>query len=108
VHILKLCVLINFLFLLPVNAQENYFDNHLDHLLPQLIEHNGVAGIAVGVTENGKISIKKTMGFADIEKKKPVNDRTVFNVGSISKPMTAWGIMHLVRTGRLSLDEPGK
>jgi CubicO group peptidase (beta-lactamase class C family) len=105
-HILKLCFIISLCFILPMNAQENYFENHLANLLPQLIKQNGIAGIAVGVIENGEIRFKKTMGFADKEKKTPVSDNSVFNVASISKTMTAWGIMHLAKTRNINLDEP--
>ena len=36
----------------------------------------------------------------------PVTPDTVFQVGSISKPVTAWGVMRLVQQGKLDLDAP--
>ena len=35
-----------------------------------------------------------------------MSDDTLFQAGSISKSLTAWGILHLVDEGRLLLDDP--
>lgn len=35
-----------------------------------------------------------------------MSDDTLFQAGSISKSLTAWGILHLVDEGRISLDDP--
>ncbi len=45
-------------------------------------------------------------GWADQEAARPVTPETVFGVASISKPVTAWGVMKLVEAGKLDLDAP--
>ncbi len=48
----------------------------------------------------------KGYGRADTSRGVPVTPDTVFEVGSISKPVTAWGVMRLVQQGKLDLDAP--
>ncbi len=44
-------------------------------------------------------------GFADREQKQPVKRTTLFQAGSISQSVNAFGIMRLVEAGTLTLDE---
>src|SRR5262249_938147 len=45
-------------------------------------------------------------GYSDVSGKRPLTASTRFNVGSISKAVTAWGAMKLVEDGQLDLDVP--
>lgn len=49
---------------------------------------NGVPGVSVGVTVNGKSIWKSGVGFADIEQNVKCNGRTVMRIASISKSVT--------------------
>jgi CubicO group peptidase (beta-lactamase class C family) len=82
------------------------FTARLDQAIPMHLEENIVPGAAVAIIRGGKIVFKKGYGFADIEKKQPVTATTGFNIGSISKPVAAWGVMKLVEEGKLELDAP--
>ncbi|MDY7096915.1 MAG: serine hydrolase domain-containing protein [Pseudomonadota bacterium] len=48
---------------------------------------------------------RKAGGF-DLSKGEPVNDKSVFQVASISKWLTAWGVMNLADDGLIDLDAP--
>jgi serine beta-lactamase-like protein LACTB, mitochondrial len=63
-----------------------------------------VPGLAVAVGRDGKIIWSEGFGFADLEAKKPVTTRTLFRIGSVSKPLTAAGLMLLVEKGKVDLD----
>lgn len=65
-----------------------------------------VPGLAIAIFDKGELIYKHTLGFADIEKSKPVDYHTGFNLGSISKMFTAWGIMKLVNQGKIDLNAP--
>ncbi|MEC0169307.1 serine hydrolase [Paenibacillus graminis] len=82
------------------------FKQYLDHKVPQWQETYGVPGVAVGVIHNGKVAYTLNYGVADTKSHQPVNENTLFQAGSISKSLTAWGILHLVDQGLLSLDDP--
>lgn len=82
------------------------FEHWLDEHIPDLLSRYRVPGAAVSLIEDGHVVRTKAYGFADVEKREPVTDRTVFQVASISKSLTAWGVMKLVENGRVDLDEP--
>ncbi|REC62526.1 hypothetical protein DRF65_10580 [Chryseobacterium pennae] len=67
---------------------------------------NNVPGVAIAVIQNGKIVWTQSIGFADKENQKPVTTETIFNVGSISKMVSAWGFMQLTEKGLVKLDNP--
>jgi len=58
----------------------------------------------MALIQEGTLVLSKSYDYANLEKKIPVTDSTIFNVGSISKAITAWGVMKLVENGKLSLD----
>lgn len=65
-----------------------------------------VPGVAVALVRDGHVTWSKGYGRADTSRGVPVTPDTVFEVGSISKPVTAWGVMRLVQQGKLDLDAP--
>ena len=65
-----------------------------------------VPGVAVALVRDGQLTWSKGYGQADTARGVPVTPDTVFQVGSISKPVTAWGVMRLVQQGKLDLDAP--
>jgi CubicO group peptidase (beta-lactamase class C family) len=78
----------------------------LDELVPQLLKENDVPGAAVALVRDGEVAWSAGYGLADRERGVPVTADTVFQVASISKPVTAWGVMRLVESGQLELDAP--
>ncbi len=48
---------------------------------------------------------KKSFGYADLENKIPANPDTRYRLASISKPITAVGILRLMQEGKLDLDD---
>jgi CubicO group peptidase (beta-lactamase class C family) len=65
-----------------------------------------VPGAAVALIRKGEVVWMRGYGFTDAANKTPVTAETVFNVGSISKSPTAWGVMRLVESGKVDLDRP--
>jgi CubicO group peptidase (beta-lactamase class C family) len=58
------------------------------------------------VVHSGRVVFEDVVGFADLETKRPLRKDAIFDVRSISKPITAVGVMLLLESGRLSLDDP--
>jgi CubicO group peptidase (beta-lactamase class C family) len=65
-----------------------------------------VPGLSVAVAVDGKIVWSEAFGYADLEAKRPVTPATRFRIASVSKPVTAAGLMLLVERGQLDLDAP--
>jgi CubicO group peptidase (beta-lactamase class C family) len=65
-----------------------------------------VPGVAVVQVRGGAVTWSQGYGTTDTTSGVPVTADTVFRVGSITKSVTAWGVMRLVEQGRMDLDAP--
>lgn len=68
------------------------------------MEALGVPGVSVAVLVDGEIAWARGYGFADLESRRPVTARTLFQAASISKPVAALAALQLVQEGRVALD----
>lgn len=87
-----------------MNAQENELGQHIDSLL-QFSASPSFNGVVL-VTQNGKTMYKKSMGFANMDKKTPLTENSQFVIGSISKQFTAVIILREFDKGRVELHAP--
>lgn len=69
-----------------------------------LMEHEGIPGMAVGIVSNGQ-SYVFNYGTASRATGKPVNDSTLFEIGSVSKTFTVTLASYAQVNGRLSLSD---
>jgi CubicO group peptidase (beta-lactamase class C family) len=90
----------------PSVPQVGDFVARLDRFVPHYLAVYGIPGAAVAVVRQGDVVWAKGYGLADRERGTPVTTDTVFQAASISKTLTAWGVMKLVEQGRLDLDAP--
>lgn len=73
--------------------------------LAQLMELYKVPAFSIAVIEDYKIAWAKGYGTIGTGSNGPVTTKTLFQAGSISKPVAATGALYLVEHGKLSLDE---
>ena len=77
----------------------------LDGLFAKDMEEYNIPGAAVSVVKDGKLFFAKGYGYADLEKKIPVNaEQTIFPTGSVGKLFTWTAVMQLAEQGKLDLD----
>jgi CubicO group peptidase (beta-lactamase class C family) len=88
---------------IPMNATT---EARMEKDIPALMEKAAVPGLSIAVIRDGKTVWTETFGVRNSETRKPVTTDTMFNVGSLSKPVFAYGVLKLVDAGRLKLDEP--
>jgi len=70
------------------------------------ITDDGVPSLAVAVARGGKIIWEEGFGWADLAKRIPATEHTTYSLASISKPITATGLMILVERDQVDLDRP--
>ena len=72
----------------------------------RLLDSTGTPSVAVAVGRQGKILWEAGFGYADLANKVPATAATLYSLASISKPITATGLMTLVERGKVNLDRP--
>lgn len=65
-----------------------------------------IKGASLAIMKNGKLLYSKGFGIADSAKGTPVNVSNIFRIASLSKLITATGIMKLWEEKKFSLDQP--
>lgn len=108
-----LFLLLGLLFSISLTAQKDskeieQFVTELDQKIPQLLTDFIVPGTAIAIIENGEVILQKSYGLSNVATGTKVTPTTGFNIGSISKTFTAWGVMKLVQEGKLDLDAPAE
>jgi serine beta-lactamase-like protein LACTB, mitochondrial len=78
----------------------------IESAVSKLMAATHVPGLSVGVVENGEYEWASGYGLADVENNSPASEHTLFRLASISKSLSATGVMQLVEHGKLDLDAP--
>lgn len=82
-------------------------ETHLVHELEDAVASKSVGAAALVLLQDGEIVAEHGFGLASAETRQPVDpEETLFQVASVSKAVTAWGVMNLVEEGKLGLDDP--
>ncbi len=87
------------------NTPAAAFDGVREFIKQQLGERR-LPSVAVAVARDGRIIWEEAFGWADVEKRIPASPHTMYSLASISKPITATGLMILKERGRIELDRP--
>lgn len=78
-------------------------EEHDTQTLADRMKELNVRGVSIAVLHNGKIEWARGFGVRALGGA-PVNAQTMFQAGSISKPLSAMAALKLVQQGKLSLD----
>jgi CubicO group peptidase (beta-lactamase class C family) len=66
----------------------------------------GEPGCTVGVVQDGRLAHALAYGQSDLERNKPLDTHSIFNLASVSKQFTAFALLLLQQDGKLALDDP--
>ena len=77
----------------------------LDGYSNSLIDENELPGLVVMVKKKDKQIFHKSYGYSDAEKKIELDKNSIFRIASITKTITALGILKLMENGELNLDD---
>ena len=99
--------------LLEINAIENSLvkniqikgDSTQKFSILERMEYYKVPGVSIAIVENGKIKWAKGYGYANTETGTKVDANTLFQAGSISKPIAALAALKLFENGSLELNK---
>ena len=78
----------------------------LDSYVANSMKMFGVPGMAVAIVKDGKIVVAKGYGVRKVGDATPVDERTMFGIGSNTKAFTTAALAGLVDEGKISWDDP--
>lgn len=81
------------------------FEAFMDGAVRAQMDAQMIPGLAIAVTHGDRVVFLKGYGYADIERKIPVDPgKHLFRIASVSKPFTWMSLIQLAERGKLKLD----
>ncbi len=95
--------------LLPLNCNQAFGQDiqldDLDNRIEELMKFFNAPGLAISIVHNGEIQYSKGFGTRTIGKDEPVDNNTLFSIGSITKSFTPIALGMLLDEGKVSWDD---
>ena len=104
VRVLILLLLVLFAFQAVVGQQAPGAE--FEEYVNKAIKDWGVPGVAIAIVKDDRIVFAKGFGVRELNKPTPVDQQTLFAIGSSSKAFTAASLAMLVDEGKLKWDDP--
>ena len=86
-------------------SRPSQFSGLGSYIQKEVVDRN-LPSLAIAVAKDGKIIWEEAWGMADRENQIPATPHTMYSLASISKPITATGIMVLVEKGLIDIADP--
>lgn len=77
----------------------------LDQIMSSLLTKYNIPGGALAYTYRGRLVYARGFGLADRNSTEAVTPDSIFRVASLSKPLTALGLLKLLDSGKIRLDD---
>lgn len=74
--------------------------------LEQAVQRGDTTGVVALVVDRDGVVYESAVGKLDVTANQPMTTDALFNIASMTKPVTSVAIMMLVEQGKLSLDDP--
>ena len=78
----------------------------MDRFLTHEMDSLGIPGLSIAIINEGRVVYHRALGVADVDSATVVDDRTIFEAASLTKPVFAYLVMRLAEQGVLDLDTP--
>ena len=72
--------------------------------LTERLKHYKTPGVSIAIINNGEVEWAQGFGIKEWGKEEVVDENTLFQAGSVSKPVFALGVMRLKEKGLIDLD----
>jgi CubicO group peptidase (beta-lactamase class C family) len=78
----------------------------MDEFLKTQMDSMDIPGLDIAIINNAKVVYHKTFGVTNTDNKDKIDDKTIFEAASLSKPLFAYFVMKQVDKGLIELDTP--
>lgn len=89
--------------LLDANAATT---SQIDHFIETYCDYYRIPGVSLAILKDGKLFYHKTYGVSNNMTGEKVNDNTLFEAASVTKPVFAFAVERLAERGVINLDRP--
>ena len=77
----------------------------LDKIIRNYMRKHRIPGLSISIFQEDRVTYSKGFGARDLEEFLPMTPQTLIGIGSITKSITAFGIMKLVERDLLNLED---
>ena len=102
----RLYVLVLLIFAAVAVRAQNGPPADLDNYVARAMKTFDVPGMALAVVKDGKVVVSKGYGVRKLGESTPVDENTLFGIGSNTKAFTAAALATLVDEGKVHWDDP--
>src|SRR5215475_2083 len=99
-------ILLSSALLAPAQTTKSPVLNDLDEFAARVLKEFEVPGLAVAIVKNGKVILAKGYGVRKLGDPTPVDENTLFPIGSNTKAFTTAALATLVDEGKISWGDP--
>ncbi|MBT1686827.1 serine hydrolase [Dawidia soli] len=96
--------------LIPAKGVLTTFDSQspqaIDNFIETYQQYYKIPGVSLALIKDGKVVYHKIYGTKNSMTHEPVNDSTLFEAASITKPVFAYAVQRLAERGVIDLDKP--
>ena len=75
----------------------------LDDAIRNMVGYLNIPGLMVDIIKDDSVIFSGGFGYADVREKRPVDEHTLFRMGSITKMFISLSILKLAREGKLNI-----
>jgi CubicO group peptidase (beta-lactamase class C family) len=107
--VITICLIVHVAFAQksrPRATLNNAAVSRLEQTIPHLMTEADIPGLSIAVIRDSKVIWTRGFGVSNAETKARVNDNTVFEAASLTKPVFAYAVLKLVDNGKLDLNTP--
>lgn len=90
----------------PATDRSAHLIADLEEQIPELMAAAHVPGLTIAIVRDGQLFWRRAFGVESVTTRKPVDNDTVFEAASTSKPVFAYAVMKLCERGVMDLDAP--
>lgn len=90
-----------------LHFQDNIVDiNELDNFLKVQMDSLQIPGLSIAIVNDSKIIYARNIGFANTDTGQKVDEHSIFEAASLSKPVFAYFVMKLSERGAIEMNRP--
>ena len=81
-------------------------EEQISEVMERYVQNEEIAGASLLVRQHGQTVYRNCRGYADKSARMPIREDSIFRLMSMTKCVTAVGILQLMEAGKLNLDDP--